>query len=143
MAYTVEFIRVPPEDMQQVGLAVLYRSGDRTVIYCRADHISAELAQSLTDQGTRFSQVTIRYDHPVSSRERVRFIRVDPAEMPDSVAPHVSTINGDELVSYYRADMITEEMAHALEVICAEETRYLVRLPVISPAVPGASASGQ
>ena len=65
------------------------------------------------------------------------------AEMPDSVAPHVSTINEDELVSYYRADMITEEMAHALEMICAEETRYLVRLPVISPAVPGASASGQ
>jgi hypothetical protein len=143
LAYRVEFIRVPPEEMRHVGLAVLYRSGDRTVIYCRADHLSAELAQSLTDQGTRFSQVTIRYDHPVSPREHVRFIRVEPAEMPDSVAPHVSTVSGDELVSYYRADMISEQMARALELICAEETRYLVRLPVISPAIPGASASEQ
>jgi hypothetical protein len=59
--------------------------------------------------------------------------------MPDGVAPHVSTMREGVGVSYYRADMITEEMAHALELICAEETPYLVQLPVISPAVPGTS----
>lgn len=142
LAYSCEFIRVSPAEMpDSIGLAILHRAGDRTVIYCRADHISAELARSLTDQATRFSQGTIRYDHPVSPREFVRFVRVDPADMPDGIGPQVSRIKGDEHVSYYRADMITAQMARALELVCAEETRYLVRLPVISPAVPRASAS--
>jgi hypothetical protein len=129
--------------MQQVGLAVLRRAGERTVIYCRADLISAELARSLTEQGTRFSQATIRYDHPVSPRLPIRFRRIDAAEMPDGVAPQVSAVREDEAVSYFRADMITEEMAHALELLAVEETRYLVRLPVISPAVPGTSPQGR
>jgi hypothetical protein len=135
LPYSVEFVRVPPEEMQAVGLAVLRRAGDRTIIYCRADHIAAELAQSLSEQGTRFSQLTIRYDHPVSPIVRVQFRRLDPDEMPGD-AVHVSTVREGDLVSYYRADMITDAMARALELICAEETRYLVRLPVIAPAVP-------
>jgi hypothetical protein len=134
VAYHVEFIRVAPDEMRNVGLAVLFRSGERTVIYCRADHISAEMTWSLTEQGTRFSHATIRYDHAVSPRMYVRFERLDPAEMPDGVSPHVSTVRDGDVVSYFRADMITAEMARALELICAEETRYLVRLPVISPA---------
>jgi hypothetical protein len=125
-----------------IGLAVLHRSGDRTVIYCHADHICPELAESLTEQATRFSQGTIRYDHPVSPPEYVHMVRVPPAEM-HSVGPHVSRIKGNVHVSYYRADMITEEMCRALEPLLAEQTRYLVRLPVISPAVPGASPSDQ
>lgn len=143
LAYSCEFIRVPPAEMpDSIGLVVLHRSGDRTVIYCRADHISAELAQRLTDLATRFSQTTIRYDHKVGPRHFVRFVRLPPAEMPDSIGSNLSTVNGDEYVSYYRADMITDPMARALELICAEETQYLVRLPVISPAVPHAPAPG-
>jgi len=136
LAYSLEIVRVPPEEMQMVGLAVLRRAGERTVIYCRADQISAEVAQSLSDKGTRFSQATIRYDHPVSPRRTVQFRRLDPAEMPEGV-PSVSTVRDGGTVGYFRADMITDEMAHALELICAEQTRYLVRLPVISPPVPG------
>jgi hypothetical protein len=135
----VKFVRVPPEEMQSVGLAVLRRAGQRTVIYCRADQISAELADSLSEQGSRFSQATIRYDHPVSPLLRVRFQRLDPAELPDDVPPHVSALRDGGAVTYFRADMISEEMAHALELVCAEETRYLVRLPVISPAAPDIS----
>jgi hypothetical protein len=134
VAYSVEFIRVPPGDMQGVGLAVLRRSGSRTVIYCRADHISAELAWSLTEHSTRFSQATIRYDHPVSDPLEVRFQRLDPAEMPGDVPVMVSTVREGNAVSYYRADMITAELAAALELVCSEESRYFVRLPVISPA---------
>lgn len=139
MAYSVEFTRVPPEDMRGVGLAVLRRSGGRTVIYCRADHISAELAWSLTEHSTRFSQATIRYDHPVSEPLQVRFRRLDPSEMPDDVPVMVSTVREGHAVSYYRADMITAEMADALELVCAEESRYFVRLPVISPAATRAA----
>jgi hypothetical protein len=135
LPYSVEFVRVPPEEMQTVGLAVLRRAGERTIIYCRADQISAELTRSLSEQGTRFSRSTVRYDDPVSPVLRVRFLRLDPDEMPGDFA-HVSALRDGEAVAYYRADMITEAMAHALELICAEETRYLVRLPVISPAVP-------
>ena len=140
MAYSVEFVRLPPEEMRLVGLVVLHRVGERTVIYCRADHISAELARSLSEQGSRFSQATIRYDHPVSPRLPVRFQRVNPSDMPDDVSPTVGGVHDGKAFAYYRADMLTEEMAHALELICTEETRYFVRLPMISPAVPGTSA---
>ncbi|MDQ2876429.1 MAG: hypothetical protein M3Y33_17165 [Actinomycetota bacterium] len=143
MAYHVEFIRVAPEEMQDVGIAVLFRSGERTAIYCRADHISAEVTRSLTGQGTRFSEATIRSDHPVSPPMLVRFERLDPAEMPDDVSPQVSAVRDGNVVSYFRADMITAEMARALEQLCAEESRYLVQLPVISPAAHGVSPPGR
>lgn len=132
LAYSVEFVRLPTADMQHIGLAVLRRAGERTLIYCRADHISAELARSMSEQGTQISRSTIRHDHAVSPPLRVRFLRLDPAEMPGG-SPNVSAVRDGEAVNYYRADMITEEMAHALELICTEETRYFVRLPVISP----------
>lgn len=144
VAYSVEFICVPPEDMQGVGLAVLRRSGDRTMIYCRSDHISAELAWSLTEHSTRFSRATIRADHPVSEPLEVRFQRLDPSEMPGDVPVMVSTVREGQgqAVSYYRADMITAEMASVLELICAEESRYFVRLPVISPAASRSAPRG-
>jgi hypothetical protein len=138
LSYSVEFVRLPPEEMQMVGLAVLRRTGERTVVYCRADQIAPELTRSLSEQGTRFSRSTVRYDHPVSPLLRIRFQRLEPEEMPaDSL--HVSAVREGEAVAYYRADMITEAMAHVLELICAEETRYFVRLPVISPAVRASS----
>lgn len=121
-----------------VGLAVLRRTGGRTIIYCRADQIAPEVARSLSEQGTRFSGSTVRYDHPVSPALRVRFERLDPDEMPGDSA-HVSALREGKAIAYFRADMITEEMAQALELICAEETRYFIRLPVISPAVPASS----
>jgi len=138
LSYSVEFVRLPPEEMQMVGLAVLRRTGERTIIYCRADQIAPEVARSLSEQGTRFSRSTVRYDHPVSPILRVRFERLDPDEMPGD-SPNVSAVREGKAVSYFRSDMITEEMAHALELICAEETRYFVRLPVISPTVPTSS----
>ena len=138
MAYSVEFLRVPPEEMQGIGLAVLHRAGDRTVIYCSAAHISEPLTRSLTEQATRFSGATIRYDHPVSQRRLVRFYRVEPAEMPDNLSPQVSVVRDGEPCAYFRTDMITEELSHVLEQICAEETRYLAQIPVISPAIRGA-----
>jgi hypothetical protein len=140
LANSVEFVRVPSEEMQQVGLALLHRDGERTVIYCQASHISAELARNMSENGTRYSQTTVRHDHPVSPRQRVRFQPLDPADMPGDVSPLVSTLRdgGSGSVTYYRADMMTPEMARALELICAEETRYFVHLPVISPAArPG------
>jgi hypothetical protein len=133
LSYSVEFVRLPPEEM--VGLAVLRRTGGRTIIYCRADQISPEMTQTLSEQGTSYSRSTIRYDHAVSPPFPVRFQRLDPAEMPGG-SPNVSAMRNGEAIKYCRADMITEEMAHALELICAEETRYFVRLPVISPTVP-------
>jgi hypothetical protein len=140
LANSVEFVRVPSGDMQQVGLALLHRDGERTLIYCQASHISAELARNMSENGTRYSQTTVRHDHPVSPRQHVRFQPLDPADMPGDVSPLITTLRdgGSESVTYYRADMMTPEMARALELICAEETRYFVHLPVISPAArPG------
>jgi hypothetical protein len=136
-AYTVEFVRVPPEEMSQVGLAVLYRAAGRTIIYCRADHIAPELARSMSEQGTRYSRSTVRADEPVAPIQQVR---MQPAELPEDVAPIVSKLTGKQAVTYYSAGMMTDELARALELVCSVETQYFVRLPVISPeAEPGAT----
>jgi hypothetical protein len=134
--YSVEFVRLPPEEMQGIGLVVLHRADPRTWLYCRADHISAELAQSLSEQGSRYSQTTIRHSDPVSPRMPIRFQQVGRSEMPDAVSPIVACVRQAGAGVYYREGDLTEAMARALELICSEETRYFVRLPVIAPAVP-------
>jgi hypothetical protein len=85
--YTVEFVLVPPGEMdERLGLALVVRRGDHTAVYCRADHMTAELASSLTETGTAFSRATIRVDEPVAPKINIVFERLDQSEMPDDTS---------------------------------------------------------
>jgi cytochrome P450 len=135
-AYTCDFVPVPAADMQDLAryglLAVLHRDGPRTTIYCNSDHLGGGLARALSETATRYSRVTVRHSEPVSPRQALRFLRVNPDKMPGGLPP-VALFTA-ETISYMAADQITEEMRGQLEEICAEETRYLSQLPVIAPA---------
>lgn len=135
MPYTVEFVRVPRAEMdERLGLALLVRRGDDTRIYCRADMIHPDLARSLSTMGTAFSRATVRVDEPLGPRQNIAFERLAPDEMPGDLQPHVTAVKDGAAITYMRADMITAEMCHALELVCAEQTRYLIRLPAVVPA---------
>lgn len=136
-AYTVEFVRVPPEEMSQVGLAILHRAAERTIIYCRADHISPELIRIMSEHGTRYSRSTVRSDTPTGPIQQVR---MQAAELPEGVAPMLAQFTDTGTITYYSTGMMTDEMARALELVCTAETQYFVRLPVISPAAEPGSA---
>jgi hypothetical protein len=132
--YSVEFVRVPRAEMDaRLGLAVLVRRGDQTRIYCRGDMIHPDLARGLSTVGTAFSRASVRVDEPVGPPLNIAFERLAPEEMPDDIQPNVSAIKDGTSVTYMRSDMITADMCHALELLCTEQTRYLIRMPAVLP----------
>jgi hypothetical protein len=105
-------------------LTVLHRLCDRTVIYCRGDHISAELAATLTQNATLYTGANVPCREALGPRRNIDWIRIPRAELPPNSLAMASMRADTGVVSYVAAEHITTELADQLAEITAEEARY-------------------
>jgi hypothetical protein len=118
------------------GPAVLHHTSAETVMYCRADHITAQAADSLAALGARALEV-LRPARAPGESYKLSVVRASHGDLSADLHPAVATVRGLAITVHVCSRVVTHELADAMGTLytaCAERVTYAsagVRPPVL------------
>jgi len=108
-----------------VGPAVLRHSRTETVLYCSADQITTQAAQSLAALAARATEL-FGPAAPLFGCQ-VGFDRVRHRDLPVDLHPAVTTVRGSQVTAHVCSRLITYELAVAMGALCTAYAAHVAQ----------------
>ena len=121
-------IRARPNALDPgMGPAVLHHSGAETVLYCRADQITPQAAETLAALAARSAEVL----GPSATKDNcnISVSRLRHRDLSVDLHPAVMTVRGRQVTAHVCSRLITHELAVAIGILCTAYARHVSSWP--------------